>query len=66
MASYSHLAKKTAPVVNILNFVLNQLAKSIYRKLLFRQKYRDPIVCIGVSTSLKKPPSPFLPSPSPP
>ena len=37
-----HLAKKTVSVVNILNFVLNLLPKSIYRKLSFRQKYRDP------------------------
>ena len=42
MSSYSHLAKKTAPVVNILNFVLNRSLKSIYRKLSFRQKYRNP------------------------
>ena len=42
MSSYSHLAKKTAPVVNILNFVLNRSLKGIYRKLSFRQKYRKP------------------------
>ena len=42
MSSYSHLAKKTTPVVNILNFVLNRSLKSIYRKLSFRQKYRNP------------------------
>ena len=41
MSSYSHLAKKTTPVVNILNFVLNRSLKSIYRKLSFRQKYRN-------------------------
>ena len=41
MSSYSHLAKKTKLVVNILNFVLNQLLKSIYSKLSFRQKYRN-------------------------
>ena len=39
---YSHLAKKTVPVVNIINFVLIQSLKSVYRKLSFRQKYRDP------------------------
>ena len=33
---------KTIPVVNILNFVLNRSLKSIYRKLSFRQKYRNP------------------------
>ena len=42
MSSYSQLAKKTTPVVNILNFVLNRSLKSIYRKLSFRQKYRNP------------------------
>ena len=42
MSSYSHLAKKTTPVVNIFNFVLNRSLKSIYRKLSFRQKYRNP------------------------
>ena len=42
MSSYLHLAKKTTPVVNILNFVLNRCLKVIYRKLSFRQKYRDP------------------------
>ena len=41
MSSYSYLAKKATPVVNILNFVLNQLLKSIYRKLSFRQMYRN-------------------------
>ena len=41
MSSYLHLVKKATPVVNILNFVLNQSLKSIYRKLSFRQKYRD-------------------------
>ena len=30
---YSHLAKRAAPAVNILNFVLNQSVKGIYRKL---------------------------------
>ena len=42
MSSYFHLGKKTTPVVNILNFVLNWSLKSIYSKLSFRQKYRDP------------------------
>ena len=42
MSSYSDLAKKTTPVVNISNFVLNWLLKSIYRKLSFRKNYRDP------------------------
>ena len=42
MSSYSHLAKKTAPTVKILSFVLNQSLKSIYRKLSFRQKCREP------------------------
>ena len=42
MSSYSHLAKKTTPVVNILNFVLNRSLKSIYRKLSFRQTYSNP------------------------
>ena len=41
MSSYWHVAKKTTPVVNILNFVLNRLLKSIYRKLSFKQKYKD-------------------------
>ena len=42
MPSYSHLGKKTAPVVNILSFVLNRSLKGMYRKLSFRQKHRKP------------------------
>ena len=47
MSSYSHLVKKTTSVVNILNFVLYRSLKSIYRKLSFRQKYRNPWIIVA-------------------
>ena len=37
MSLCSHLAKKTH-----LNFVLSRSLESVYRKLSFRQKYRNP------------------------
>ena len=49
-ASYADLKSKNAPTINILVFFVNRLIVSVYRKLTFRQKYKDPwtIVALGV------------------
>ena len=40
--SYADLKSKNTPTINVLNFFVNRLIVSVYRKLTFRQKYKDP------------------------
>ena len=57
MSSCSHLAKTTAPVVNIYisNFVLNQLAKKYLKVTVFQTKIHGPH---SVNWGIDPPPPP--------